>query len=344
MSSTLKRLTTLLAAFVVLVGGAVALPSIAAAAVSGTLAVTNSDTLPSNSRIVLSRIQTPADSLQRFHDSTSVRLTNTGTGTLTVSSLRTTGLFTVTSTSALPINLAAGQAVNITVKFIAQSGGWNTGNLAIGSTSSTGATTNVALAGYWQKLSEHNLEPSLPSLVSNFGYKTVMPASSYSRGAYVKFSSDEVLSPYWKLRDPTKASRVTQIAAWHGYPSGNTFRTYPKGAPASYSTRLTGLKYDAQSAMPRNSASGKGTVVFQPTGTFGFILDKEYSDPTLNSQTVDRASGCTATQCGQHVRVFQLRNSAGALVAGSYLVTTDIGGINYDFQDNVYVVSNITPA
>ena len=75
MSSTLKRLTTLLAAFVVLVGGAVALPSIAAAAVSGTLAVTNSDTLPSNSRIVLSRIETPADSLQRFHDSTTVRPT-----------------------------------------------------------------------------------------------------------------------------------------------------------------------------------------------------------------------------------------------------------------------------
>jgi len=344
LSSSVKRLATVLTALVVLAGGAVALATAASAAVSGTLTITNADAAPGNARVVLNRIQTPASTSQRFHDKTTVNLKNTGTSSLTVSSLAAAGPFTATSPYQLPFKLVAGQSVNVTVQFTAQSGSWSAGNLAIGSTSSTGASTNVALAGYWQKYSEHNLEPSLSSLVSNFGYQTVMPTSSYSRGAYAKFSSDEVLSPYWTLLDASKTASVTQLAAWHGYPSSGTFRTYPKGTPATYTTRLTSLNVDAQSALPRNSAWGKGTATFQPSGVFGLILDKEFSDPTLNDQTPDRAAGCTSAQCGQHVRVFQLRNASGATVPGSYLISNDIGGINYDFQDNVFLVENITPA
>lgn len=342
MSSSLKRVTTVLTALLVFAGGAVALPAVASAATSGTLSITNLDTVPSNSRIVLNRIQTPADASQRFHDKATVRLKNTASSTLTVSAISAGAPFTATSPWKLPFKLTSGNWVDITVQFTAQSGAWYAGNLAVTSTSSTGATSNVALAGYWQRYSEHNLEPSLASLVSHFGYTTAMPTSSYSRGAYVAASPDEVLSPYWTLLNAGSA-KVTELAAWHGYPNSGTFRTFPKGAPANYTTRLVSLNVDAQSALPRNSAWGKGTATFQPTGTFGLILDQEYSDPKLNNQAPDRAVGCTAAQCGQHVRVFKVRNSAG-VVAGSYVVTVDILGINYDYQDDVFLVENIKPA
>jgi len=322
---------------------AVAAPAVVAAT-PGVLTITNSDPAPDNSGVVLSRIQTPADSYQRTHDQTTVRLTNTGGSSITVSSISATGPFTATSPWVLPFKLTAGAWVDIPVKFTATYGAWYSGNLAVNSTSSTGAVSNVALVGYWQKYSEKNLEPWLPDLVRNFGYTTVMPTAIYSRGAYAKFSSDEVLSPYWTLLDSAKPAKVTQLAAWHGYPSSSTFRSYPKGAPASYSTVLTSLKVDAQSALPRNSAWGKGTATFAPTGTFGLILDKEYTDPTLNNSAIDRQHGCTATQCGQHVRVWQVRGPDGAAVPGSYLFVNDIEGINYDYQDNVFVVSNIKPA
>ncbi len=311
---------------------------------SGVLSVTNTDPAPGDSRVLLSRIQNPADSYQRFHDKATLRLKNTGSTTLTVSSIAVTeGAFTATSPWMLPFKLTTGSTVDIVVQFTATTGTWQSGNLAIKSSSTTGSTTNIGLAGFWQKYSEHNLEPRLPDIVSNFGYGTVMPAAIYSRGAYQKFSSDEMLSPYWTLLDPAKTARVTQLAAWRGYASDSKFRTYTKGAPGAPATVLTGLKFDAQSILPRNSAWAAGTATFQPSGTFGFILDNEYSDPTLNDSAPDRAAGCTAAQCGQHVRVWQLRDGAGAAVPGSFIFAEDYAGINYDYQDNVYLVENIKP-
>ena len=311
---------------------------------SGTLSVTNTDPAPGNGVVVMSRIQVPKTQYQSFHDKAIVQLGNTGSTTLTVTSLSTSGPFTVTSPWVLPFTLASGKTVNVTVAFTAQSGTWSSGNLAIGSTSTTGSSVSLPLVGYWQMYNEKNLEPSLASIVSRFGYKTVMPASAYSRGAYQSYSADEVLSPYWTLLDPSKSARVTQIAAWHSYPTSGLFSTYAKGAPSAKSLVFTGLKTDAQSALPRNSAWGKGTATFAPQGVFGLVLDLEYSDPTLNDASPDIAAGCRAVQCGQHVRVFKLRGADGAVVPGSYIFVEDYSGINYDYQDNVFVVENLTPA
>lgn len=345
MSFSKARLSLIATVALSLVFSAVAAPMVAQAATPGVLTITNSDPAPSNSRIVLSRIQTPADSFQRTHDQTTVRLTNTGGTSFSVDSIvattngTTTKAFTASSPWAIPFRLAAGAAVDITVKFTATFGAWYGGNLAVNSSL---GTKNVELVGYWQQYSEHNLEPRLPDLVSHFGYTTVMPSAIYSRGAYVAYSKDEVLTPYWTRFDTTQPARVTQLAAWHGYASSATFRTFPKGSPSSYSTVLTTLKFDAQSALPRNSAWGKGTATFSPSGTFGLILDAEYSDPKLNNSAIDKTNGCMAAQCGQHVRVFKA--VGGGAPANSYIVVDDIQGINYDYQDNVYLVSNIKPA
>jgi len=311
---------------------------------SGVLTVTNPDSLPSNSSVLFNRIQIPADSYQRFHDKVSVRLTNTGTTTLTVNTLSTTGPFTVASPYALPFRLPVGAGVNVPITFTAQYGAWYSGLMSVNSTSTTGEVKSVALTGYWQKYSEHNLEPWLPDLVKKLGYQTVMPTGVYSRGAYQAFSADEVLSPYWTVMNSAASVRLTELAAWHGYPSAATVKTFAKGSSTVTSLVFTGLKNDSQSAFPRNSVWGRGTTTFARTGTFGLVLDSEFSDAALNDQTVDRASGCTATLCGQHVRVFRARDSAGVLVSGSYLLAEDIGGINYDYQDNVYLLENVRPA
>jgi hypothetical protein len=333
----------------VLVGPSVAAaqaPSqLAAAATSGKLSVANLDFAGGSSRVMLNRIQTPGDGSQRFHDKNSLKLTNSGPGTLTITSATVQwGPFSVSASKPLPVALAVGSYVDVTVVFNAQSGKWYSGNLAVNSTSSTGASTNIALIGYWQQYSENNLEPWLPDLVRNYGYKTVMPTSMWSRGAYFQYSSDEVLSPYWRLLDPSKTAKMTDLAAWHGYPGWSYFKTFPKGAPTSTASVFTSLDVDAQSFLPRSSSWGKGSATFQPSGTFGFKLNLEFSDPKLNNSTPDRAAGCTATQCGQHVRVFAVRGADGVLVPGNYILVEDTGGINYDYQDNVYLVENITPA
>ena len=244
-------------------------PGAATAAAGGRLTVTNSDVLPSSSAVVLSKIQNVADSSQRMHDRAVLRLTNTGTASLTVSALSTTGAFTITSPWRLPFILSSGSSVDVTVAFTATTGDWHTGRATLSWSDDQPRTTSVGLTGWWQKYSEKGLEPRLGDLVRNFGYGTVMPTAIYSRGAYRAFSSDEVLSPYWTLLDPAQPARITQIAAWRGYPTNVVVRTFPRGSSSQTSQVFSGLKNDAQSAFPRNTSWGRGTATFPAVGPVG---------------------------------------------------------------------------
>ena len=43
------------------------------------------------------------------------------------------------------------------------------------------------------------------------------------------------------------------------------------------------------------------------------------------------------------MRIWPVRDRAGAIVPSTYLVAMDYSGINYDYNDNVYLVSNMKP-
>jgi hypothetical protein len=46
------------------------------------------------------------------------------------------------------------------------------------------------------------------------------------------------------------------------------------------------------------------------------------------------------------VRFFPLKNADNSVVPDTYIVTMDYSGasINFDFNDNIYIISNIKPA
>jgi hypothetical protein len=322
---------------------ALILPTSAAAAGTGQLTLTNPDVLPDNTAVVLNKIQNPADSSQRMHDKVSVQLKNTGTAGLTVSSLTATGPFTATSPWKLPFTLSAGSSVNITVAFTATSGDWHAGTATVGWNDGSAKTSSLALTGWWQKYSEHGLEPHLNDLVKKFGYGTTMPTAIYSRGAYQSFSADEVLVPYWTLSNAGQPARITEIGAWRGYPTAVVVKKYARGSSTTYSV-FTGLKNDAQSAYPRDSSWARGTATFTAGQSVGLKIDNEFTDPKLNDSSVDRTAGCTATQCGHHVRAFKARTADGTLIPNAYLLAEDFGGINYDYNDNVFLLENVKPA
>ncbi len=110
---------------------------------------------------------------------------------------------------------------------------------------------------------------------------------------------------------------------------------------------------DAQRLLPAavGGSTPFFTTQFTPTSTqFGFkvtsFLTGEWSDPTLNATTVDVQNGCT-TSCGHHVRFWPAEDRAGTPIPGAYLMTMDYGSseaVNYDFQDNVYLLENVVPA
>ncbi|HEY1902813.1 MAG TPA: choice-of-anchor D domain-containing protein, partial [Terracidiphilus sp.] len=77
----------------------------------------------------------------------SVTLTSAGDAPLTVSAATVTGIGFTVSGASFPLTLGVGQAVTLTVQFDPTAAGAATGQLAIASNSSTGATTVIDLDG-----------------------------------------------------------------------------------------------------------------------------------------------------------------------------------------------------
>src|SRR5262249_4239012 len=142
--------------------------------------------------------------------------------------------------------------------------------------------------------------------------------------------------------DPTAPVKVRQIEGYHTYPHPATVKWFAKG-----STTITPLfTMDgrwAQSMYPALTSGQPAAGQFTPGSAFGIAIDGAKSDDALNDQTVDRQKGCPGP-CGHHVRFFPVYDPAGVLVANAYYVVMDYSGINYDYQDNGYLVTNIKPA
>ena len=104
---------------------------------------------------------------------------------------------------------------------------------------------------------------------------------------------------------------------------------------------------DGQSILPRKNDAGNTVAqgTFTPTGAFGLKIDPEWSDPTRNSSSrrqherLPRAPRSVATTCGSG----RPRTGRVPVIANTYLVSMDYSGINYDYNDNVYLVSNMKP-
>ncbi len=321
----------------------------------GVLTLTNLDGLPNwpmPEVMAFNRIQTRASSSEAVHDTATTRLSNTGTSSITVSKLTLSGPFALVSAPKLPITIGSGNHLDVKIKFTAVSGGSKgseeKGALKITSNAGTNPTPSITLDGWWQNLSEHVLEPFIPNLKDMFGLFVALPANMHDSGEVKTFSSDELLSPYWVKRDPSKPVTVNEIASFHTFPLVNTLTWYSKGNSGTQHAFSTAGKYQAQSVLPRTASTSTPTAPssgsVNPTGAFGLRVDAEYGDPALNDQKVDRSKGCTTTLCGNHVRVFQLHNHTGTLRGGSYLVVEDANGVNYDYNDNVYILNNVKPA
>ena len=108
---------------------------------------------------------------------------------------------------------------------------------------------------------------------------------------------------------------------------------------------------DSQTVLPGANNGPSAEATFSPgSAIFGFSINgAENTDPTLtdaNGFANDKRHGCDTvnTQCGHHTRMYPVKNAAGAVVPNLWLLLVDSEGTNLDFQDVVYLISNITPA
>ncbi|WP_347158073.1 malectin domain-containing carbohydrate-binding protein [Pontibacter chitinilyticus] len=320
------------------------------------LVVENLDGFPAPDHLAFSKVQEPwhrdGTAYNRNHDEVKLRISNKGTGTLTITnlSLSDAGTWKIqlngkdfAAAAALPLTLKAGGNVVLTLVFTAKDQADRVkvlhNTLTITTNDKQNPEKKVYLHGVWQKQGEDVREPWAQEIIQAFGFKT---RTGYNHddgsvdGETIVPNSDEVLSSYFVRADESLPVEVTQMSAYHNCcTETETFRWYDKGS-SSYTTLFTHNGLDAQSLLPRikgsNTALAQGH--FKPSKAFGFRVGSAYSDRNKNDQN----------KIG--MRIWKAIDADGNIIPNAYIVGTDYLGTqytNYDYQDNVYFVSNVRP-
>lgn len=346
------------------------------------LGLTNLSGVPSSTQLVFNRIQNPnpADPsgfTDIVHDTNTLQINNTGNQTLVISgmSLSDTANWQIVNPPSYPLYVAPGGTADVTIKFVAQTdpphsnnqtndsqttnglspqaaGGVWDGTLTISSNDADRPTRTVNLSGYWQAESENENEPGLQTLINSlYGYKTnisdLQEPNFPNNGSQPTLYGEEVASGLWETADPTLPVTVRQLDAFHNqFSSGTEPATllgwYAAGNSGSVNWLFQQQPGESQSLLPTihgsNTAPAQGS--FTASGAFGFNIDGEASQDSLN--TTDISLG----RSGHAVRFYPVRDATGKLVPNQWLMVMDYENSQYDnsdFQDNVYLVSNIHP-
>ena len=316
------------------------------------LSLTNLDGVPFADRLVFHRHENDPDNQDPVvHDEATLRLSNAGTEALDVSGLQISGPFQLVSPPSLPVSLGLGEQLDVPVQFTGTGGGSNElleGTLTIASNDPDTPSRVVELAGLWQSRPEGGQEPNVAEIMDAFGYGTSIrfDGQEINNDGRIEMIGEEVLSPYWQRANTDAPVTVRQLAAFHSCCNKTATVFWHAEGSGSTNTILTHKGTDAQTLLPRLNGSETQPALgtFAPSSaTFGFKIDPEWSDPTNNDASPDDCSAGPET-CGHHVRFWPVRDQAGAYVPGTFLMVMDYSGINYDFNDNVYLVTNVEPA
>jgi len=330
---------------------------------SASLTLQNLDVLPGPERMIFNRINVLDPKVpNRVHDRGVLRLQNTGDQTLIIQSLKFNGPWKIAGSA--PTSIAPGKSADVTIQFTATSAPKFTYNQTAGTSNTTrgGAyigsltiTTNdpnrpaqiEELAGWWQQQSEHAEEPSLQSVVNLISnYKTnispgKVPWLQEPNGK--KLFGEEVNSAYWTVANPAKNVGVRALASFHSQGFAVNASWFAKSNKAAH-TIMTVAANEGQTFLPhlQGQSGTPAAASFSPgSGPFGFRIDKEWSDDRLNLQTAG----------GHHIRFYPVRDHLGNVLPNTYFLCLDyavkggsVSAENFDFQDQVYIVTNVKPA
>ncbi len=326
------------------------------------MSLKNSNALPDSTTMIFSRIQDPNPTLgDQVHDTGVMQITNTGGSALTINSIvLNTGSWTLLNAPTFPLSIAAGAIYNLTLQFTGHAepshsfnetdspdfpngGGLYTGSFTINSNDPTMPSKTIQLAGWWSQQSEHDNEPSLQTLVNLMaGWGTnINPTpipeltESMTSPATPTYYGEEVVSPYWAEADTNFPVSIQQLDSFHTQGNTAILSWFAQGSSSKHQLIQTSSDY-GQTLFPfQNGVPAVAT--FSTTGNFGLNVDGYNSDDAKNTSGLGNM---------HDMRFFPMRDSSGNLVPNTYIVAMDYpsSAQNFDFNDNVYIVSNIHPA
>ncbi len=314
-------------------------------------------------------------------DTSVLRLLNTGTQNLSITGLSiSNGDFVIDSIRAVgsttnlsaPFTIAPGAAVDVTLRFVYTRSG--TGNeqrnatLTIQSSDADEPTRTFTLAGLWQSHSENaqgvgSVEATLLRIIQTLGYninvgtnflvsdnqvtKSGNRATSPSWVTTVNRTGEEVLSSNWLRADNSRPVGVRMLAAYHQQKTqaASQVRWVNPSATSGGSFLFRHKPSDGQTMLPVLDNNSPAFAEFNPTSAFQLRVDSHWSDASKNQFSVAPAA-FPFIDGGHAMRWYPARDASGNLIPNTYIVAQDYTGqsfSNYDYQDNIYLVTNVRP-
>lgn len=301
-----------------------------------------------------------------------VRISNTGTAPLLVLDAIIDGPFRLANPAAFDgLTLAAGASVDVTVLFdraqytppTTNISGTSTvfdGKLTLVTNGQDSPVAEIDMSGFWQQTWENGQEPNVNEIWHVFGFGNRIENLSLIDGGggstlstndvYMKNDATEILSPYWQIADNATTASATQLAAFHGVTQAALSIHAPgnkNGATQFWNHTST----DNQRILP--NIVGSETVFATRTFTrtdipdawngddvFGIAMAGGSTDPRLNAVGGVIVPGA---QQGHTVKMFQAYDGQGNALENVYLGIMDYTGINYDYNDNLFIFEGIKP-
>jgi hypothetical protein len=189
----------------------------------------------------------------------------------------------------------------------------------------------------------------------------------------------EILSPYWRMADGATEITATIIAAYNASGSAGLGIHAPGDKGNDKGIAAWSPSAQSQTVFPLKGDGDFATLTFDdgfiPDGwtgndVFGIEMAGLSTDPTLNTSgngtpsqnalnanygqgnytvtgtganaVVTDAAG-NVVEDGYTVRMFQALDANGVVIPNVYLGMMDYTGINYDYNDNMFIFEGITP-
>jgi hypothetical protein len=329
---------------------------------SASLQVENLDVIPGYERMIFNRIRNPNLEEPNYVKARgTLRLSNRGDETLRLSAPKIQGPFRVVGMA--PTAIPVGKSVTVTVEFTAtrpppftynqtnantnaRDAGAYIGSMTFRTNDPGNATYVEELAGWFQTDSERNQEPNLQAqvnLLANYATKIAdgrVVTLSQGPSSPTRYG-EEVLSAYWTAANTGRPVGIRHLSTFRSQGDISNFAYYFRSDGVARNVlRSAGLA--GQSFLPykEGSPGTPATASFSPgSSVFGFKADTEWSDDSKNR---NQNGG------GHTVRFYPLRDHFGNILENTYLIAMDYSvdpaSQNFDFQDNVWILTNIKPA
>jgi hypothetical protein len=195
-----------------------------------------------------------------------------------------------------------------------------------------------------------NTEPSLDQVVRTLGYAIDVGSKTTSLGTGAVRLGDEIAAPRFAKAHPGLVT-VQPVARYSPFETA-PYGTYTGTAPALTRTSLGAMSKGAADNLANRTLfppldAGAVTTFDPGAATFGVYAESAANTASLGADgRLYQEDALNDDQGGvlpvHRVRVYPLKNRAGQPVADTYLVACEEAN-NSDYQDYVFVVSNVAP-